>query len=139
VSGRSEVFLGLIALAVLIMAVIQVGAIVVLARVARRVDALTTQVERDVRPLLDRLTALAAEASRTAGLATTQVERFDRLFADVAGRVDRALIDAQAALAVPARQGVALLAGLRAGVAALRELRRGMRRRAEEEDALFIG
>jgi hypothetical protein len=139
VNGWSEPFLGLIALATLVMAVIQVGAIVVLARLARRVDVLTTQVERDIRPLLDHLTTLAAEASRTASLATTQVERFDRLFADVAGRLDRALSDAQAALAAPAREGLALLAGLRAGLAALRELRRGVKRRADEEDALFIG
>ncbi len=46
------VFLGVIALATLVMAIIQVGAVVAVGRLARRVDHLADQVENDIKPLL---------------------------------------------------------------------------------------
>ena len=42
-------------------------------------DQLTTEIERDVKPLIKNLTAMTAEASRAVSLATLQVERADRL------------------------------------------------------------
>ena len=73
-----ELFLGIIAFAVLVMALIQVGAIVAGLRLARRVDQIATQLDQDIKPLIANLTALSSEAARAAALAATQVERLDQ-------------------------------------------------------------
>jgi hypothetical protein len=136
----TDVFLGVIAVATLVMAIIQIGLIVAAGRLARRVDRLADQVEREVKPLFGHLNAIGAEASRAAALAAAQVERADRLFADVAGRVDQALDAVQTSLGTPAREGRALLTAFKAAFQAIRDLRqnRGRGARSEDEDALFI-
>jgi hypothetical protein len=138
----NDVFLGIIALAVAVMAAIQVGAIIVAARLARRVDRLATQIEQDIKPVFQNLQALTTEAARAAALAAVQVERADRIFGELSQRVDQTLVTLQTRVMAPAREGFAVLAGLRAALAAFRDLRDGGRRRpaaVEEEDALFIG
>jgi hypothetical protein len=141
VSGWSEVFLGVIAVATLVMAAIQVGVIVGLLRTARQAQQIMTTIQQDVRPLIAKVTAVADEASRTAALATAQVEKIDRLVTDVARRVDETAAIVQHVIVTPAREGMAIVAGLKAGVAAIRGFRemRERHRQAEEEDSLFIG
>ena len=51
-SDTGELFLGIIAFAVMIMALIQVGAIFAGMRLAKRVDQLATQLDQDIKPLL---------------------------------------------------------------------------------------
>lgn len=140
-NGWSEVFLGVIALATVVMAVIQVGVIVGLRRTARRAEDLMSTVQQDVRPLIARATAVAEEASRTTALATAQAQKVDRLVTDLARRVDETAALVQHAIVTPAREGMALVAGIRAGLAAIRGFRerRERHRQAEEEDTLFIG
>lgn len=140
-SGWSEVFLGVIAVATLVMAAIQVGVIVGLLRTARQAQQIMTTIQQDVRPLIAKVTAVADEASRTAALATAQVEKIDRLVTDVARRVDETAAIVQHVIVTPAREGMAIVAGLKAGVAAIRGFRemRERHRQAEEEDSLFIG
>jgi hypothetical protein len=138
----TDAFLGAIALATLVMAAIQVGAIVYGARMARRIEELVGRVERDVAPVIDKLQVMSGEASRAASLAALQVEKVDRLVTDVSQRVDRTMTAAQRALVAPAREGVALAAGVRATVGTLREIRRQRRAArfgADDDDALFIG
>jgi hypothetical protein len=141
VSGWSEVFLGVIAVATLVMAAIQVGVIIGLLRTARQAQQIMTTIQQDVRPLIAKVTAVADEASRTAALATAQVEKIDRLVTDVARRVDETAAIVQHVIVTPAREGMAIVAGLKAGVAAIRGFRemRERHRQAEEEDSLFIG
>jgi hypothetical protein len=140
VSGWSEVFLGIIALATLAMAVVQVGVLVAAGLLARRVNRLVTQVELEIKPIFAHLNVIGRDASRAAALATAQVERVDRIFADVAQRVDQTLNALQATLAVPAGEGRAILSAIRAALQSIREGRggRGRRSRGEDEDALFI-
>lgn len=138
----NDVFLGVIAFAVLVMAAVQVGAVVAAMRLAKRVDRLTTQIEHDIRPVVQNLHAMTSEAARAAALASTQVERADRMFVELAHRVEDTLNALQTRVFGPAREGVAVLAGIRAALAAFRDLRDSGRRRpstVEEEDALFIG
>lgn len=136
----SQVFLGTIAVATLVMAVIQVGAVVAGARLLRRVERLVEEVGRDVRPLVARATEVAEEAKHAAAFATAQAERLDRLVADVTQRVTDTLDVIQGAIVRPVQEGVALVTGLRAGLAALRGLRNaGRESRVDDEDALFIG
>lgn len=137
----SQMSLGIIAAATAIMALVQIGAIIVLARVAMQVRDVATTIQKDLRPLIARANAIADEASKTAALATAQAQKFDRLVTDLTRRVDETSAVIQHAILTPAREGMALVAGLKAGLAALRGLRdlRGRPGRVEEEDALFIG
>jgi len=136
----SEVFLAAIAAATLIMALVQVGAIVVLARTAREAQRTLASVQQEVRPLITRATAVVEEASRTAALATTQAHKVDRLLTDLSQRIDETAAIVQTAIVTPAREGLAIMAAVKAGLAALRGFRDVRHsRHAEEEDPLFIG
>jgi hypothetical protein len=141
VTESSQVFLAIIAAATALMAIVQIGAIVVLARVAVQVRDTVTTIQKDIRPLIARASALAEEASKTATLATAQAQKIDRLVTDLARRVDETSVIIQQAIVAPAREGIAIVAALKAGFGALRGLRdpRGRAAGVEEEDALFIG
>jgi hypothetical protein len=155
VSDWSQIFLGTIAAATLIMALIQVGAVVVAAKVARQTqDALAratalmtsaqqtlTSVREEIRPMIAKATAVVDEASKTAALATAQAQKVDRLVSDLAKRVDETSVVVQRAVVMPAREGLAIVAGFKAALAVLRRGGDWGRRssRSEEEDPLFIG
>ena len=139
----SQVFLGVIAVATALMAVVQIGAIVVLTRVAGQVQGILTTIQTDVRPLIVRANAIAEEASKTATLATAQAQKIDRLVTDLTRRVDETSAVIQQAILTPAREGMAIIAALKAGFGVLKGLgMRDMRGRhggVDDEDALFIG
>ena len=140
-SAWTDVFLGIIAVATLTIAIVQIGVIVAAGRLARRIDSLAEQFERDVKPLFGHLDAIGRDASHAAALAAAQVERADQLFADVALRIEQGLNTVQSTLGVPAREGRALLSAFKAAIHAIRDLRHNARARqahAEDEDALFI-
>ena len=69
------------AAALVVMAVIQVAAIVAALRLARQVTATTEALRREVRPLIDQVRRIADEAERASRLATAQVVRVDQLLA----------------------------------------------------------
>lgn len=135
------VFLGTIAFATLLMALIQVGVIIALLRVAKQAQQAVSELQRDVKPLLSKATEVANEASRTATLATVQAEKIDRLVTDLTQRIDVTAGVVQQAIITPAREGIAIVAALKAGLAALQGFRERPRhtRTADEEDPLFIG
>jgi hypothetical protein len=147
VSSTAEVFLGIIAAAVALMAIVQVGAIVAGLRVARRVEHMATELETNVKPLLANLTSLSSEATKAATVAAAQVERFDKLFSELAARLEQTMAAAQQLMTGPAREGMAIVTGLRAAISAFQGLRETSRRRSavrsagveEEEESLFIG
>jgi hypothetical protein len=147
VSGTAEVLLGIIAFAVAVMAIVQVGAIVAGLRVARRVEQIAADMESSVKPLVANLITLSAEASRAATLAAAQVERIERVFGELAARVDQTLATAQSLIAGPAKDGMAIVTGIKAAMNAFRSFREGSRRRSaaravtfeEDEESLFIG
>ena len=151
----NDVFLGVIALATLVMALIQVGAIVVAAKVARQAQEVAgkaqatiasaqqtlSSLHEEIRPLIAKATAIADEASKTAALTTAQVQKIDRLVTDLSKRVDETSVVVQQAIVTPAREGLAILAALKAAIGAIRMGADWRRRtsRSEEEDPLFIG
>jgi hypothetical protein len=142
VTDTAVAFLGAIALATVVMAAIQVGAIIYGARLARRTEQMVARFERDLAPLIERMTAVGGEAARAASLATLQVQRVDRLITDLSEKIDHTVTIAQRTLTAPARESAALRAALEATVGTLRDLRRqrrAARLRADDDDALFIG
>jgi len=137
----TNLFLGIIAVAVLVMAVIQVAAIVFAMSAARRIGQVADRLEQDLRPVMSNLQAMTSEAARATSLAAAQMERADRMFADLSRRVEQVMA-AIPSLLGPAGKGLAFLNGIKAALAAIHELRRSSRRGAahpDEEDALFIG
>jgi hypothetical protein len=141
VNDWSGTFLGIIAAATALMALIQIGAIVVLARVATQVRDLMATVQQDIRPLIGRANAIADEAHKTASLATVQAQKIDRLVTDLTLRVEETSLIIQEAIVTPAREGMAIVAGIKAALAALRGLRdlRSRPGAVDDDDALFIG
>ena len=105
---------------------------------ARRVGALSTKVERELQPLMERVNAIGADAARISALATQQAERADALFADVTRRVETTLAVVQNAVVAPAREGMAIVSALKATVGPCDENRARPHGR-DEDDPLFIG
>ena len=136
----SEVFLGVIAVATLAMAIVQVGVLIAAGRLARRVDRLVDQIEHELKPALVHLNAIGRDVSRAVALGTVQVERVDQLLGDLVMRLEDTLAVLQAGLAVPLREGKALWSAFSTAFSAVFDARRSSRRRqrTEEEDALFI-
>jgi hypothetical protein len=155
VTDWNAVFLGVIAGATLVMALLQVGAVVAAAKLARQAQEAAgkaqaaiaaaqqavVSVREDVRPLVAKANSIAEDAARTAALATAQAQKVDRLVTDLSRRVDETAGIVQEAIVTPAREGLAILAGVKAALATFRggvDLRRRTSR-SEEEDPLFIG
>ena len=137
----TNVWLGIIAVAVLVMAVIQVAAIVFAMSAARRIGQVADRLEQNLNPVVSNLQTITSEAARMTTLAAAQVERADRMFVDLTRRAEQVMA-AVPTLLGPAGKGLAFLNGIKAALAAIHELRRSSRRGAahpDDEDALFIG
>ncbi len=139
----STAFLGLIAAATVAMAIGQIGLLIAVLRLARRVDAMSVRVEREIGPLAERLTRVAENLQQASNLAAVQVERVDRLFAGATKRADATMSLVQGAVVGPIREGLAVIAAVRGVVGAIRSLRGSRTSRAaskfDDEDPLFIG
>ena len=110
----STVFLAAIAVATGVMALVQIGVIIYGARLAWRVTKLADRVERQLDPVMDKVTQMSADASRATKLAVAQVERADEMMSRLSRRADETLDLAQQVLVVPAQRGLALIDSLRA-------------------------
>ena len=138
----SVLFLAIIAIATLVMALIQVGAIIAVLRLARQAQEVVVSVQRDVQPLLAKVNAIADEASKTATLATAQAQKIDKLVTDLSRKADETSSLVQHAIMTPAREGMAVVAGLKAALGVFRgfgDFRGRTRGTTDEEDPLFIG
>lgn len=138
----SVTFLGVIAVSTMLMALIQVGAVVATLRVARETQKVLTTVQQDVRPLIAKATTIADEASKTVALANAQVQKVDTLVTDLTKRVDETATIVQKALVTPAREGMAIFEAIRTGLGALKSMgdfRGRAGRHADDDDPLFIG
>jgi prophage DNA circulation protein len=139
VSDRAELFLGIIAVATLVTAIVQVGVLVAAGLLARRMQRVVERTELELKPLFEHAHAIARDASRAASLATAQVERADRLFADAAQRLEDTMTKVQTLVTAPIREGAAMVSAFQAVLNVFRDVRSGRNRaRAEDDDALFI-
>ncbi|MEW5980801.1 MAG: hypothetical protein AB1806_00355 [Acidobacteriota bacterium] len=141
----TDVFLGVIAFATVTMAIVQVLIVLHAARLARRVDVLSTRVETELQPIAERLRAVSENAQQISVLAAAQFERVDHLVSSLSRRIDETVGLLQHSLVGPLREGMAVVAAFRGVVAAVRSFRGGDGLREEtgprfdEEDPLFIG
>lgn len=138
----NDIFLGLIALGVLVMAGIQVGAIVFAVRAARRVEGAIGQLQQDVRPIVENLQTMSADAARVTSKAAAQVDRLEKVIADLSVTIDQTATAVHDTIIRPVREGMAILDGIKAAFSVFwgkpRESQ-ARRQTTEEEDALFIG
>jgi hypothetical protein len=140
VNPTAVVFLGVIAVATLAMAAVQVGLVIAAIRLARQVQELRAWVEVEIRPLIANLGAASSKAVRVTEVAVIQIERIDRLFADLTRRVDEGSRLVQATLLAPLREGRALLAAVAAALGALGDVRQSREpSTVGDDDPLFIG
>jgi hypothetical protein len=153
----NDVFLGLIALGVLVMATIQVAAVVVALRAARRVNEAVATLSADIKPIVENLRQMSTDAAKAAAAASAQVDRAEKLIDDFTSRIEQTVASLQDRVLAPAREGFALLQSLGALFSFIRggQRREGPRpaepRReqkqpsgkrsaaSEDEDPLFIG
>jgi hypothetical protein len=130
VTPLAVTFLGLIALAVLVMAAGQVVAMVMTMRAVRQMGEALGRLEHDVRPIVANVSAMSADAKRAAALASAQVERADRLLSDASYRLEQTMGIMQRSITAPARDGMALFQGIKAAFLALTRDRRARPRRS---------
>src|ERR671912_828398 len=144
-NDSSNLWLAVIALSCVVMALVQVGAIIAAAIAARQVQARLARVEQQlqsqVQPIVDRINVIGADAARLSALAVRQAEKADVAFTSAAQRVDQTLAVVQNAVVAPAREGMALASALRAAVGSIRKgstTRRRPTGAGDGDDALFI-
>jgi hypothetical protein len=152
--NASEVFLGVIAVAVLAMAIGHVMAVVFVTRAMKRLGEAAGRFEQDMKPVVQNVQAMSADAAKATALAAGQVERADRLLNDAARRLEETMTTVQKTILGPARDGLAILSGIKAAFVAIRDLRAAARRRpsptgapvsvpvpdpGDEDHASFIG
>lgn len=135
-TDAQTIWFGIIAVALVTMAVVQVATAVQIARTAREVSRTVVELRTELRPLIDKVSRIADDAARGTALAVAQVERIDRVIGSATQQLDETLQAIKHAVIEPMRQGSMVLAVVKAVVAAFR---RPSRQEAEEEDPLFVG
>lgn len=135
----TDVWLGVIAVAVLVMAILQVALVIRLSQVAKEATAATRELRRDLTPLIAKANRIADDAARVSALALSQMERMDHVLSSTVQRIDDTIAAVQTAIVSPVRQGAAVVAGLKAALAVFRARQDRGRYGRDDEDALFIG
>jgi hypothetical protein len=138
VTTWATVFLGIIAMATLVTAILQVVVLVAAAQLVKRVGRFVDIVEQDVRPIIANVGSIARDASRVASLAAAQVERADQMLSSTVHRLEDLLTHIQTLVTNTLREGNALMMAVRAVMAVIRAFQGRRRRRGEDDDALFI-
>ena len=136
-STWATVFLGIIAMATLVTAILQVVLLVAGWQLVRRITTFVEVIETDVRPIIASVASITRDASKIATLAAAQVERADEILNDAVVRLEDLLSTVSSLVVKTMREGNALVMGVRAVMAAIAALRR-RRRRGEDDEALFI-
>ena len=134
----ATVFLGIIAMATLVTAILQVVVLVAAALLVKRVGRFVDIIEQDVRPIIANVGSITRDASRVVSLAAAQVERADQLLNNAVVRIEDLLSHMQSLVISTLREGNALMMGVRAVMAAVQAFRGRRRRRSEDDEALFI-
>lgn len=137
-STWATVFLGIIAMATLVTAILQVVLLVAGWQLVRRITRFVEDIDRDIRPIIGHVGSIARDASRVASLAAAQVERADQLLNSAAVRIEDLLSNLSTVVINTMREGNALMMGFRAVMAAIQAFRGRRRRRSEDDEALFI-
>jgi len=144
------VFLGIIAVSSAIQGVFLVALLVFGRKLAQRVDALHSRIDKDVAPALENFNRVSSAAAEIADIGALQARRLDLLLTDTADKVEEATSVLQKFVSRPLRplgNAVALFKGVQRGAEVFfgHDRRNGGERRAprrrhgsEDDEHLFI-
>jgi hypothetical protein len=136
----TEVFLAVIALALVVMTAVQLAVLLRMARLARKAAAANEEISRELRPLIAKVHRVADDATRVSALAVVQVERVDQLVASTAAELQQILGVVRASIVEPLRTGSAFVHAMRAAFGFIsRSTGSAKPLHREDEDALFVG
>jgi hypothetical protein len=116
----SDVYLGVIAAATLLMALVQIGVLVAGIIAVKRMHKVLGRVEDSVRPVLAHVDDLVVDATESIAVVRGQLDRVERQTVHLLTRTEQAVQRVEGYLVAPAREGIALAAGARALVGGLR-------------------
>jgi hypothetical protein len=116
----NDVYLGVIAAATLVMALVQIGVLIAGIIAVKRMREVLVRVEESARPVLAHVDDLVVDATESIAAVRAQLDRVERQTMHVLTRTDEAVQRVQTYLVAPAREGIALAAGARALVGAFR-------------------
>jgi hypothetical protein len=116
----SDVYLGVIAAATLVMALVQLGVLIAGIMAIKRMNAALVRFEDSARPVLARVDTLVVDTTEAIAAARAQLDRVEQQAVHVLTRTDQAVQQVRHYLVAPAREGIALAAGARALVGGLR-------------------
>jgi phosphohistidine phosphatase SixA len=117
----------------------QIVTALALLRATREISGAVREIQRDIRPLIDKATRMTDDAARVTALALVQVERVDRLVSSLAVRIEETVSIVQSAVGQPIKQGATIIAAFRAVFAAVREWQGRQAAARDDEDPLFVG
>lgn len=138
-SDWAVIWLGVMAIAMVVTAVMQLAAALAVTRLAQQAGQTLKDVQREIQPLIEKAHRIADDAQRTTAIAVLQAERLDDFVRTTTERVNETLGLVQGAIVGPLRKGSMLMAAARAAfdIFSARSDRR--RHAREDEDALFVG
>jgi hypothetical protein len=116
----SDVYLGAIAAATVLMALVQIGVLVAGIIAVKRMREALVRFEDSTRPMLAHVDDLVVDATESIAAVRAQLDRVEQQAVHVLTRTDEAVQQVRRYLVAPARQGIALAAGARALVGGLR-------------------
>lgn len=112
------VFLGIIALSSAIQGVFLVALLVFGRKLAQRVDALNSRIDKDITPALENFNRVSRAAAEIADIGALQARRLDLLLTDTVDKVERTTAMVQQLVARPVKplgNAVAFLRGVQRG------------------------
>ena len=146
-------FLGVIAFSAVVQVVFLVGLLLFGLKLARKLDALQTRLDRDLGPALANFTRVSRAAAEVADIATLQARRIDLVLGDTIERIGDTAATVQQLVSRPLKPIVnvlALLKGIQRGLEVFFAFDRGappdrripLRRRShrhgEDDEHLFV-
>lgn len=139
-SDVAVISLAAMAVALIVMAGVQIGVIVIALKASRQMTSAIEELRREVRPLAEKVHSLTDEASKVTSLARLQVERVDQFMTTTARGMDETFSLIQGLVSGPIRQGASVLTAVKAAMLIIRhwQTRTGTGREPEE-DPLFVG
>jgi len=133
------IWLGVIAISVALMALIQVVVLIAIARLALQAVRGVRELRNEIRPLMDKINQVADDARAISARAVMQVDRLEAMLASTAARFDETLGAIHSVVTGPLRQGSAIVAAIKGIFSAFGRKSDASRHHRDDEDALFVG
>lgn len=138
-SDWQVIFLGIIAGALVLMALAQFAVAMALVKALKSTLSTVEELKREIHPLMKKVNRIADDAERVTSLAVVQAERIDLLVQQTTERMD-ATFELLRSVIQPFKQGTAILTAVKAAFSVIRSWQgRPAASVRDDEDPLFVG